>query len=218
MTPPNNNSLPIQQPGFLTVPRTPEIAILLASSGTSYVASSKREPPKGGAGNHEIPSSEQALLLDLGTEDKLKVEDNKFAFSPGQLLKLLNLKSLGIFHALGRIDGIEKGLRTSRKNGLSADEQFIDSYVSFKDTVVPSLLDSLVKPVPEKGIQRSETTVTSRTPKENGFADRKRVYSNNRLPKRKAKNILQLVWMAYNDKVLILLTVAAVISLALGLY
>jgi Ca2+-transporting ATPase len=35
---------------------------------------------------------------------------------------------------------------------------------------------------------------------------------------RKPKNIFQLAWIAYNDKVLILLTCAAVISLALGLY
>ncbi len=94
----------------------------------------------------------------------------------------------------------------------------MDGYVSFEDAIGPSLSDSPVKPTPGKSIQRSETTATSRIPKENAFADRKRVYSDNRLPERKAKNIFQLAWMAYNDKVLILLTVAAVISLALGLY
>ena len=50
------------------------------------------------------------------------------------------------------------------------------------------------------------------------YEDRKRIFDDNHLPERKAKNILQLAWMAYNDKVLMVLTVAAVIALALGLY
>lgn len=40
----------------------------------------------------------------------------------------------------------------------------------------------------------------------------------NRLPEKKSKSLLELAWLAYNDKVLILLTIAAVVSLALGLY
>ncbi|KAK3068435.1 plasma membrane calcium [Teratosphaeriaceae sp. CCFEE 6253] len=51
-----------------------------------------------------------------------------------------------------------------------------------------------------------------------GFEDRKRIFDDNRLPERKAKSIFQLMWLAYNDKVLIVLSVAAVIALALGLY
>lgn len=50
------------------------------------------------------------------------------------------------------------------------------------------------------------------------FTDRINVFSNNTLPEKKATPLWKLVWMAYNDKVLILLTVAAAISLALGLY
>jgi Ca2+-transporting ATPase len=50
------------------------------------------------------------------------------------------------------------------------------------------------------------------------FNDRKRVFGENRLPEKKPKNILQLAWIALKDKILILLSVAAVISLALGLY
>lgn len=40
----------------------------------------------------------------------------------------------------------------------------------------------------------------------------------NRLPEKKSKSLLELAWIAYNDKVLILLTIAAIVSLALGLY
>lgn len=50
------------------------------------------------------------------------------------------------------------------------------------------------------------------------FEKRIQVFNDNRLPERKANSILKLMWMAYNDKVIILLSVAAVISLALGIY
>ncbi|CAD6888985.1 unnamed protein product [Tilletia laevis] len=48
--------------------------------------------------------------------------------------------------------------------------------------------------------------------------DRERVYGRNVLPERKSKSLLLLMWLAFQDKILILLTVAAVVSLALGLY
>ncbi|GAA5987579.1 hypothetical protein JCM10908_002015 [Rhodotorula pacifica] len=48
--------------------------------------------------------------------------------------------------------------------------------------------------------------------------DRKRVYGENRIPGKKPKSFLALCWAAYTDKVLIILSVAAVVSLALGLY
>ncbi|KAG4219352.1 hypothetical protein PC116_g32168, partial [Phytophthora cactorum] len=50
------------------------------------------------------------------------------------------------------------------------------------------------------------------------FIDRKRVYGDNRIPEKKGKSFLELVWITYNDKVLILLSIAAVVSLAVGLY
>ncbi len=50
------------------------------------------------------------------------------------------------------------------------------------------------------------------------FDDRLRVYGANRTPLRKPKSLLQLIWMAYQDKVLWILSIAAIVSLALGLY
>ncbi|ETW83423.1 P-type ATPase [Heterobasidion irregulare TC 32-1] len=47
---------------------------------------------------------------------------------------------------------------------------------------------------------------------------RKRVYGDNVLPGRKSKSLLLLMWLALKDKVLILLSVAAVVSLALGFF
>ena len=123
---------------------------------------------------------------------------------------------LSAFHALGGLDGLEKGLRTDRRAGLSIDEQHLDGVVTFEEATTPSTTQS-----PQKASSPNHAAPTDGAHvdhKETSFADRKRVFSDNRLPVRKPKNIFQLAWMAYNDKVLILLTCAAVISLALGLY
>lgn len=186
-----------------------------ASSGT-YIPSSQGDTLRGDHNPNEILNDKDALHPDPGTEADFDVENNKFAFSPGQLGKLLNPKSLGAFHALGGLDGLEKGLRTDRRSGLSVDEQYWDDTVTFEDATTPKSTQTPSKPALET--TASNTEGRHQASEKESFVDRKRVFSDNRLPERKPKNILQLAWMAYNDKVLILLTFAAIISLALGLY
>ncbi|KAJ4379758.1 plasma membrane calcium [Didymella sp. IMI 355093] len=183
------------------------------STGT-YVASSQGETLKGEMGPTEVLNDKDALKPDPGTEADFEVENNKFAFSPGQLAKLYNPKSLGAFYALGGLDGLEKGLRTDRKAGLSVDEQQLDGTVTFEEATMPSQTQT----PPKSSANGPVSNDTSKTTGPNSFADRLRVFSDNRLPEKKPKNIFQLAWMAYNDKVLLLLTAAAIISLALGLY
>ncbi|MBE3111713.1 MAG: hypothetical protein IMZ46_14605, partial [Acidobacteria bacterium] len=50
------------------------------------------------------------------------------------------------------------------------------------------------------------------------FSDRKRIFGANVLPEKQSKSFILLVWIALQDKVLILLSIAAAVSLALGLY
>ncbi len=162
-----------------------------------------------------------ALSPDPTNEDMYDVADNKFAFSPGQLSKLLNPKSLDAFYALGGLIGLEKGLRTDRNAGLSTDEAILDGAVAFED-VAPAGTPKYgtngdTVPVPKAG-PPATTTPPPHHATTGPFADRKRVFRDNRLPEKKAKSLLELAWITYNDKVLILLTVAAVVSLALGLY
>ncbi|KAF4820243.1 Calcium-transporting ATPase 2 [Colletotrichum siamense] len=155
--------------------------------------------------SHE--DSEDALKPDPGTESEFKVDNNPFAFSPGQLNKLLNPKSLAAFRALGGLNGISFGLQSDINTGLSVDETEAPGTVSFQDAVSP------ISPQYSKA-QWPSTTAATR----NAFEDRIRVYKRNVLPAKKATPLWKLMWNAYNDQVLILLTVAAVISLALGLY
>jgi Ca2+-transporting ATPase len=182
------------------------------SSGT-YIASQQSEA--GGQDANRLINDKDALRPDPGTESAFEVQNNPFAFSPGQLGKLYNPKSLAAFYALGGLEGIEKGLMSDRKAGLSIDEQYCPKTVTFEDATARSN-GAISKSSPTQEVHRSDTT--PQEPGKESFADRKRVFSDNRLPARKPKSILQLAWIAYNDKVLILLTIAAIISLALGLY
>ncbi|SPN97131.1 probable NCA-3 calcium P-type ATPase NCA-3 (Ca2+-transporting ATPase) [Cephalotrichum gorgonifer] len=166
---------------------------------------------------------EDALTPDPGTEDMFHTEGNTFAFSAGQLSKLLNPKSLNAFYALGGLAGLEKGLRTDRKSGLSVDEVRLDGSVPFDQVATKgaSPYGALGNTMPtlKEGAKASVHIPPPEPVKDTEpFADRKRAFRDNRLPEKKPRSIFQLAWIAYNDKVLILLTAAAVVSLALGLY
>ena len=174
--------------------------------------------------NDAIMKDQNALKPDLGTEDTFKVDNNPFAFSPGQLGKMFDPKSLAAFYRLGGLAGLEKGLRTDRKAGLSVEEMSLDGSVSFEDATSRG---SSGKAVPSQGGAVAAAASLggsgggghgSSSHKNAGFSDRKRVFKDNRLPEKKAKSLLQLVWITFNDKILIMLSIAAVVSLAVGLY
>jgi Ca2+-transporting ATPase len=164
---------------------------------------------------------EDALTPDPGTEDMFRVDNNKFAFTPGHMAKLLNPKSLNAFYALGGLDGIEKGLRTNRSTGLGTGEETLDGAVTFQEAAAhgAAKYGTAGDTVPESNTEAAIFIPPPADPNPTGaFADRKKVFRDNRLPDKKNKTLLQIAWQTYNDKVLILLTIAAVVSLALGLY
>lgn len=190
-----------------------------SSGAESHSNHNGHESPAASVEN-TIENYEEALKPDPGREAEFEVENNNFAFSPGQLNKLLNPKNLGAFYALGGLAGLAKGLRTDVRSGLSLDEKELEGYISFDDATASSSAESLPKPAAEDeplGPPRADTA-TPHKQDENSYSDRKRIYGSNKLPEKKTKTILELAWLAYNDKVLILLTAAAIISLALGIY
>lgn len=69
-----------------------------------------------------VSDPKQALEPDPGTEADFHVPDNPFDYSPGQLNKLLNPKSLDAFRALGGLEGLARGLHVDINAGLSVDE------------------------------------------------------------------------------------------------
>jgi len=165
-------------------------------------------------------NTEEALHPDPGTEKDFQVEDNSFAFSPGQLNKLLNPKSVQAFIALGGLPGIEHGLRTDIDSGLSVDEGDLEGTVTFDEAVGyrRKARDFKESTEPRPVLGRTASKHHHGERHVDHFYDRKRVFGENKIPSKKATPLWKLMWMAYNDKVLLLLTGAAVISLALGLY
>ena len=157
-------------------------------------------------------TAEEALRPDQGNEKDFKIDDNPFAFSPGQLNKLLNPKSLAVYKALGGIKALERGLKTDIAAGLSVDESVISGAITFEDATSQE-----TKPRDNGYLITSQGAVTN-FDTSTQFADRKRVFKDNRLPARKPLTIWKSFWNAYNDRILILLTVAAAVSLALGIY
>ncbi|POR34442.1 Calcium-transporting ATPase [Tolypocladium paradoxum] len=233
-TSPHNVSSPVASRateggvGFLSVPAnhlrarqdsidSQDAARSVSSHGeTTVVASSYTQTEKfKAAGNEKIMKDEKALMPDAGMEDDFKVENNPFAFTPGQLNKMFNPKSLSAFYRLGGMRGLERGLRSDRKSGLRSDETRLDGEVTFDEATAKNgklATEGVTSPV-----ARAPTNKSLRA-RDDSFADRYRVFRDNRLPVKKGKSLLQLMWITYNDKVLILLSIAAAISLGVGLY
>lgn len=158
-------------------------------------------------------TDEDALRPDQRNLKDFEVIDNPFAFSPGQLGKILNPKSLAAFRALGGIRGLEKGLKTDIVAGLSVDETSISERIGFEEATRPDKSKETL-------VTRSHSTdiISPKDEVPGQYHDRKRVYKDNRLPTKKSLSIWRLFRNAYNDRILIILTVAAVISLVLGVY
>jgi P-type Ca2+ transporter type 2C len=168
-------------------------------------------------------SSKAASFQELGDNDPLKadpreehniyIEDNPFVFSPGQLSTMFNPNSLQAFLTFGGLQGLVKGLRTDSFSGLSLDETALNGVTVPASSAFPHKGKSSLA----GHVHYTTSSSISRASSER-YVDRKRVFGTNRLPEKKAKNLLQIMWTTFNDKVLIILTVVAAISLGLGLY
>ncbi|TRM65028.1 hypothetical protein BD626DRAFT_547303 [Schizophyllum amplum] len=113
---------------------------------------------------------------------------------------MLDPKSITALEDIGGIDGLMKGLGTTEAHGLTGAPSV--GKASSSSVHLPT--------TPPTGGKGDASTAT--------FEDRQRVYGPNTIPTRASKTLLQLMWVAFKDKVLILLSIAAAISLALGLF
>ncbi|CAG7959590.1 unnamed protein product [Penicillium olsonii] len=196
-------------------PRADSFASSTADTMVHPRANSDVDPAHIAKAGYDDVSLSDALRPDPRNETDFQVEDNRFAFSPGQLNKMQNPKSLAAFYALGGLQGLERGLRTDLDAGLSVDEASLEGTVDFHTVAPSSPSTSAGKTLPQ-----TEAPVLAPVASGDGspYEDRIRVFSQNRLPARKSSGFLKLFWIAYNDKIIILLTIAAVVSLSLGIY
>ncbi|KAB2579766.1 calcium-translocating P-type ATPase [Lasiodiplodia theobromae] len=135
------------------------------------------------------------------------VPGNKFAFPPSHLQQLVTSRSFAALRYFGGLPGLSKGLRTDTKAGLGADEDIVDGIITRKD-----VLEAGNRPLRQDG---SGVVVQSDPGK---FTDRRHIYGENRVPKRKPTTFVQYLWLAFNHKLMFLLTASAIVSLALGIY
>jgi Ca2+-transporting ATPase len=126
----------------------------------------------------------------------------------------LNPKSLPALDALGGLYGLEYGLRTDLSAGLLASERILPGAVTLEEARQAALCKTESKRPLLANPTRPRPDQDTSVP----FSDRTRVFGRNVLPDAKRKGFGRLLWDAYNDKIIILLTIAAVVSLALGIY
>ncbi|KDN36653.1 hypothetical protein RSAG8_10695, partial [Rhizoctonia solani AG-8 WAC10335] len=127
---------------------------------------------------------------------------NQVHWAPLVLASLVDPKSLQSLEAIGGTEGLLRGLGTDTNLGLRS-WQFTDSGQNHD---------------PEKGDGGGAGAGGDTPQSRASVEDRRRVYGANVMPSRKSKSLLLLMWLALKDKVLVLLSIAAVVSLALGLY
>jgi P-type Ca2+ transporter type 2C len=158
--------------------------------------------------------------------DKSRPEHCKFAFSVDHLHKLNDARSLLALRAFGGLEGLAYGLRTDAKAGLGVDEDVLDGVVT------PTAAIKAAKTCKPLVTQPSDSTSTGpgglelvaeifnpdSHAKAKGYSDRRSTYGKSRLPKPRERSLLQLAWLAFNDKLIFLLTASNIVSLALGIY
>lgn len=155
--------------------------------------------------SEEIVRETAILEFEHDVEERNKAAQNPFAFSSDILYKLLNPKSLSAFYVFGGLRGVEIGLRTNRHCGLGVDETVLHGDVTFGDVKAALIGASISREETAEApsaLKISRVTRSSSAHTNKQFADRKRIFKDNRLPATTPKPFLELMWAAYNDKVL----------------
>lgn len=168
--------------------------------------------------SHTPPATAQEIRDDIRSDEI--IPSSNFAFSPTQLHKLLEYRTLTALEVFGGLRGLAAGLRTDVSTGLSVDEHHLDGTVTFDEAIAAGIAQRA------PAVQTLNATPPSSNPlglrlgedSDAYFTDRRRIFGANRLPRRRQKSFFRLMWIAFNDKLLILLTISASISLAIGIY
>ena len=139
-------------------------------------------------GDHN-ETTEQADEPDLAQDSH--IDPTPFKFRPVHLASLVDPKNLDALEAMGGIIGLLTGL------GVHATAGLIIGGKSIKPEEAPEVVAA--DPITEKTEQYTyEGPAFSGT-----LEDRQRVYGPNILPVRKSRGLLELIWHALKDKVLV---------------
>ncbi|KAF8640285.1 hypothetical protein AX16_010180 [Volvariella volvacea WC 439] len=185
-------------------PSSPELPAASPPGASKDKKDKKDKKGKKGKGDSAV---EMKTNHELELQADAETDPTPFLFKPYQLAHMLDPKSYETLERLGGTDGIMRGLGSSDK-GLSS--AVLDAQ---PPTAGPGAGNGASSPDDPEKVKELKGTPYSAS-----RATRLRVYGENSLPRRRSKSLLELMWLAMKDKVLILLSAAAVISLALGFY
>lgn len=158
----------------------------------------KKDKKKDSNNDHEGQTAHQReLLQDEG------LDPTPFEFKPYQLAHMLDPKSLPTLVSIGGVAGVLRGLGTSAEYGLSTKSLprsgTVKSTASAKSRNDPPTI-TLTEP---SGVVREPSNTEDHPAFAATFDDRRRVFGENLLPHRPSKSLLQLMWLAMKDKVLV---------------
>jgi Ca2+-transporting ATPase len=166
------------------------------------------------------------LLKSIGDSEDT-IAENPFAFTKLQLGKnLYDSKDLNVLRAVKGLEGLTMGLRTDVENGVPLNEDRLEGQVTIEDiwqdfespqrerfqeghASVNQMSDDTpgLRTVTSVNVKERFSYGFLRRPKPQSrrefFTDRSRVFGDNRIPQRPAKNMLQLMWIAFQDKVIV---------------
>ncbi|WBW72681.1 calcium transporting P-type ATPase P2 type, Pmc1 [Schizosaccharomyces osmophilus] len=158
---------------------------------------------------HSSSTSEVSMSQLLHSE----YEEAPFAFPIPLLQKFVDPKSTAPLHAVHGLPGLFKGFRVDPHNGVSTSEIHYSDKLSMRD-----VLDDNLDPMMDLHLENTSSAENHESSELPDNCDRIQYYGANKLPEQGSKGLIRLMLEAFKDKVLILLSIAAVISLALGLY
>ena len=183
---------------------------------------STEKKPKRAKKGPELDDIEQGDLQNAHQtelEQDAAIDPTPFRFKPYELAHMLDPKNIEALVAFGGIHGLLRGLGTNADTGLVTITQPSKSSGNSRD---PSLgagegASHRHDPVNIGAAENSDDKVPvivltrpNETPWENNdlafsasLEDRRRVYGENLLPTRVTKTLLQLMWIALTDKVLV---------------
>ena len=165
------------------------------------------------------------VMLDLKQEADLDV--HPFSFKPLQLASLVDPKSLEVLESMGGVNTLLRGLGTHPTLGLSTEsgsspahlaspgpthQGFAVSHATDKDECPSKPNIMITSPAGEpRGLQStvslggdvSAEFQCSEEAYRASIEDRQRIFGQNVLPQRPIKSLLQLMWLALKDKVLV---------------
>ncbi|RCI06933.1 hypothetical protein CU098_005456, partial [Rhizopus stolonifer] len=118
---------------------------------------------------------------------------------------LMDRKQLDLLNSIGGVDGLARGLHSNKSRGLDCFEENLE-FISMYDLKKPS----------DKEEYEDKSHVWIEESKR--FEQRTKVFGLNKLPELEPVSLMRIMWEAYQDKMLMLLTASAIISLAIGIY